>query len=65
MLLTMNPTDDQIAKLISLSKDRAVKWIEYNGNRFVWPSDAASHAAMAHSLRIANLAYEKGIMVQN
>lgn len=63
MQISQNPTDEKINELISLSKDKAAKWIKDldTNDVYYWPSDTSSHKKMSLLLHIDN--YDKGIAI--
>ena len=65
MILSLNPSEEKIQELISLSKDKAARWLKDNetGDVWYWPSDGAIHKEMQDALGITD--YEKGIAIDH
>ena len=56
MLLSLNPNEEKIQELISLSKDKAARWLKDNktGDIWYWQSDGAIHKEMQDALDITD-----------
>gem|GEM_PF-2937979 len=61
----LNPDNEKISELISLSEQKAVKWIKDldTGDLWYWPASWATHANIAAELNIKD--YDKGVDVDN
>ena len=64
MLVSSNPTPQEIAIIISQSKHLAAKWIreESSGNLWYWPAEQATHTSVAHM--VGAVEYSKGISIK-